>query len=111
MTHADGSEVAIRDLQHIDQRLDLWGGIVTSSFEVDGTPVHVDDRSASRARRGGDGCRIAAYSRRADLKLRIAFPYALNSFGPDYQDWNHPDAHQTVLTRRGEEIQLISRGR
>ena len=41
MTHADGSQVAIRDLQHLDQRLDLWGGIVTSSFEVDGTPVHV----------------------------------------------------------------------
>jgi hypothetical protein len=36
------------------------------------------------------------------LQLRIAFPYALNSFGPDYQDWTKPEAHQTVLTRRDD---------
>ena len=42
MTHADGSKVAITDLKNIDERLDLWAGILTSSFEVDGVPVHVE---------------------------------------------------------------------
>ncbi len=42
MTHADGSKVVITDLKDIDERLDLWGGILTSSFTVDGTPVHVE---------------------------------------------------------------------
>ena len=100
MTHADGSEVAIRDLQHIDQRLDLWGGIVTSSFEVDGTPVRVT--TAVHPERDEVATLVESPLIQAGrLKLRIAFPYALNSFGPDYQDWNHPDAHQTVLTRQG----------
>ena len=99
MTHADGSEVTIRDLQHIDQRFDLWGGIVTSSFEVDGVPVHVT--TAVHSERDEVATVVESpLIQTGRLKLRIAFPYALNSFGPDYQDWNHPDAHQTVLTRR-----------
>ena len=49
MTRADGSKVAITDLKNIDERLDLWGGVATSSFEVDGTAVHV--RTVAHPRR------------------------------------------------------------
>jgi hypothetical protein len=42
MTHADGSKVLITDLTNIDERLDIWAGILTSSFTVDGAPVHVE---------------------------------------------------------------------
>ncbi len=42
MTHADGSRVEIGDLKKIDERLDLWAGIATSSFEVDGVTVRVE---------------------------------------------------------------------
>ena len=49
MTKADGSTVAITDLKNIEQKLDIWSGIVTSSFEVDGTPVHVRRRAHPRA--------------------------------------------------------------
>jgi hypothetical protein len=100
MTHADGSKVAITDLANIDERLDLWGGILTSSFTVDGSPVHVEtiahpdrDEIAIRV----DSPLIAS----GRIKVRIAFPYALDSFGPDYQDWDHPEAHTTVVARRG----------
>ena len=100
MTHADGSKVAITDLKNIDERLDLWAGILTSSFKVDGVPVHVEtvahpDRSEVAVRI--DSPLITS----GRLKLRIAFPYASDSFGPDYQDWDHPEAHTTVMTRRG----------
>ena len=100
MTHPDGSKVFITDLKNIDERLDLWAGILTSTFEVDGTPVHVTtvvapnrDEVATRI----ESPLIAS----GRLKVRIAFPYASSSFGPDYQDWTHPEAHTTTLTRRG----------
>jgi len=101
MTHADGSKVAITELKNIDERLDLWGGIMTSSFEVDGTPVHVEtlvhpDRDEVAVR--VESALIAS----GRLKVRVAFPYASDSFGPEYQDWTHPDAHTTVMTQRGE---------
>ena len=100
--------VAITDLKNIDQRLDLWGGIATSSFEVDGAPVRVE--TAVHPERDEVGVVVEspliAHGR---LKLRIAFPYALNSFGPDYQDWNKPEAHQTVLTRRAKYSATFAR--
>ena len=98
MTHADGSKVVITDLKNIDERLDIWAGLLTSSFEVDGQPVRVQtsvhpahDEVAVRI----ESPLIAS----GRLKVRIAFPYASDSFGPDYQDWIHPEAHTTVLTR------------
>jgi protein-glucosylgalactosylhydroxylysine glucosidase len=101
MTHADGSKVAITDLKDIDEQIDLWSGIASSSFTVDGTPVRVVT-AASGYR---DEVAVSVDSplvQSGRLKIRLAFPYASTSFGPDYQDWNHPDAHQTVFTPRGQ---------
>jgi hypothetical protein len=101
MTHADGSKVAIADLKNIDEKLDIWAGILTSSFEVDGTPVHVE--TAVHPDRDEVAVRIeSALVASGRLKIRIAFPYASDSFGPDYQDWTHPDTHSTTMTRRGD---------
>ncbi len=108
MTHAEGSKVAIGDLKNIDQRLDLWTGIVASSFEVDGTPVHVE--TAVHPTRDEVGIVVESpliEARR--LKVRIAFPYASAVFGPDYQDWNKSDAHQTVVTRQGDDAAEFAR--
>src|SRR5262249_6779310 len=41
MTKADGSLVTIGELKKLDQRLDLWTGTASSSFEIEETPVHV----------------------------------------------------------------------
>jgi hypothetical protein len=108
MTHADGAKVVITDLKNIDERLDLWSGILTSSFEVDGQPVRVTtiaapdkDEVSTRV----ESPLIAA----GRLKLRIAFPYASHSFGPDYQDWDHPELHTTTLVRGGSNTAAFSR--
>jgi hypothetical protein len=100
MTKADGSAVAITDLKNIEEKLDLWDGLLTSTFEVEGTPVRV--QTAAHPQR--DEVAVAVESpliQSGRLKVRLAFGYASASFGPDYQDWTHPDSHQTILTRRG----------
>jgi hypothetical protein len=101
MTKADGSAVAITDLTNIDEKLDIWTGILTSSFEVEGVPVRVE--TAVHPDRDEVGVRVeSGLIASGRLKVRVAFPYASSSFGPDYQDWDHPDAHRTVMTRRGD---------
>jgi hypothetical protein len=100
MTRADGSKVAITDLKNIQEQLDLWAGLLSSSFEVDGIPVHVE--TAVHPDRDEVAARVqSALIPSGRLKLRLAFPYASASFGPDYQDWSHPDLHQTLMTPRG----------
>jgi protein-glucosylgalactosylhydroxylysine glucosidase len=102
MRRADGSSAAITDLKDIDERLDLWTGIASSSFTLDSTPVHV--QTAAHPDRDELGIIVdSPLIQSGRLKIRLAFPYASASFGPDYQDWTHPDLHQTVLTRRGDD--------
>jgi hypothetical protein len=108
MTHADGTPVTLSDIKGIDQHLDLWGGILTSSFTVDGIPVKVltvshpdkDELAASVE---------SPLVSSGHLKIRIAFPYASHSFGPDYQDWTHPELHKTVMKLRGQDGADFSR--
>jgi protein-glucosylgalactosylhydroxylysine glucosidase len=108
MTHADGSKVLMTDLANIDEHLDLWTGILTSSYTVDGSPVHVE--TVAHPDRDEIAIRIESpLIASGRLKVRIAFPYPLDSFGPEYQDWTKPDAHTTVLTRRGPNAADFSR--
>ncbi len=108
MTHADGSKVAITDLKNIEQRLDLWAGITTSSFEVDGTQIKV--QTAVHPQRDEVGVIVESpLLSSGRLKLRLAFPYASAAFGPDYQDWGHPDSHETTVARRGDNGADFSR--
>ena len=100
MTGSNGAPVAITDLTNIDEKLDLWSGILSSSFDVEGVPVHVE--TAAHPDRDEVGVRVeSALIAAGRLKVRLAFPYPSGSFGPDYQDWNHPELHTTVMTRRG----------
>jgi protein-glucosylgalactosylhydroxylysine glucosidase len=101
MTHADGSPVVITDLKNIDEKLDLWTGIASSTFYVDGIPVSV--QTAAHSGRNEVATIVdSPLIQSSRLKIRLAFPYASTSFGPDYQDWTHPDLHETILTRRSD---------
>ncbi len=101
MTKLDGTSVAITDLKNIDEEIDLWTGVATSTFNVEGEQVRVE--TAVHPTRGEVAVIVESpLIASGRLKIRVAFPYALNSFGPDYQDWSKPDAHQTVLIPRGK---------
>jgi hypothetical protein len=99
ITKADGSKAAIGDLENIEQKLDIWSGLLTSSFQVEGEPVHVE--TASHPERDEVAIRIKSrliqFQR---LKVKIAFAYAPGVWGWAYEDWTHPERHQTTLIKR-----------
>jgi hypothetical protein len=100
ITKTDGSRAAIGDLESIEQKLDLWSGLLTSNFEVDGEPVSVE--TASHPERDEVAIRIKSRliaSQR--LKVKIAFAYAPGVWGWAYEDWTHPELHHTTLVKRG----------
>ncbi|MEO6977411.1 MAG: hypothetical protein ABI113_03500, partial [Mucilaginibacter sp.] len=90
----DGSIAVLEDLKNPLQKLDLWTGIATSSFEVDGKTVKVTTISHP----GQDA--IALHVEAPDLNdgqigFFLEFPYAShNEFG-NGADWSNPDKHQT----------------
>jgi hypothetical protein len=94
---SNGSPAVPGDLKNIRQTLDLWNGLLNSLFEFEGQPVHVQTCCHPEL----DLITVHIESPLlADgrLLVRLAFPYA--SPGMSMADWNHPERHATILSRR-----------
>jgi hypothetical protein len=98
LRRSDGREVLLSDLNDVRQELNLWTGCLSSYFAIDGQPVRVltacDPNNAQLAVRI-----TSSLISSGQLSVLLAFPYSSAAFGGDGADWNHPDAHQTLLTR------------
>ncbi|SFU39053.1 hypothetical protein SAMN05216480_102180 [Pustulibacterium marinum] len=83
----DGSIAKPSDLQNIHQQLNLWTGIITSSFEIEGTPVKVT--TACHQENDVIGVHVASDLIAEDrLKIALRIPYPTGGwedFGTRYQ--------------------------
>ncbi len=96
---ADGRAAKLDDIENIEQKLELWTGLVTSCFRFDGedvtvqTVVHCEsDTVAVRVE--------SALVKQGRVAIELSFPYG--SHENDGADWDSPDAHTTTLELWGE---------
>ena len=93
----DGTSVALQTLENPVQELNLWTGVATSTFTVDGKPVKV----ITVAHPGEDAIAIhveAPGLNDGQIGFFLEFPFAsLEQFG-NGADWNNPNKHQTRAT-------------
>jgi hypothetical protein len=100
LRRSDGREAKLSDLTDIRQELNLWTGHLVSRFKLDGVPIEVS--TTCHPGNAQLGVRIASpLIASGQLRVFLAFPYASSGFGGDGSDWNHPEAHQTVVTHTG----------
>ncbi|WP_189337613.1 hypothetical protein [Arthrobacter sp. AFG7.2] len=92
----DGTERALSeaDITDAEQTLDLWTGVVTSSFMLAGHPVHVT--TTCHPQRDELGIRVESPALREGLVVTVDFPYGSEAWH-DAADWTSPDAHSTRL--------------
>ncbi|NUT42072.1 MAG: hypothetical protein HOV86_19025, partial [Thermoactinospora sp.] len=81
------------------QTLDLWTGLLSSSFELDGVPYEVEtvchpERDLLAVRVAGGG------------GIRITFPYASDGWHTT-ADWGRPDRHTTTHALNGSRCDFI----
>ncbi len=104
LVKADGSGAGIEDLENTGQVLDLWNGLLTSRFEIEGQAVEV--RTVCHPKRDLLAVRIeSALMQKDRLRVAIAFPYA----GTEWRnaaDWEHPERHTTRHTITGNQADL-----
>ncbi|PZF85295.1 hypothetical protein [Jiangella anatolica] len=91
--------VAPGDVSGVRQVLDLWHGVIDSTFELCGQPVRVltvchPTADVLAVRIESDAVRSGR------LAVRLAFPYGSQSWH-DAADWTRPEAHRTTLERTG----------
>ena len=94
----DGSELAPADVRALTQVLDLWRGVITSRYELGGTPVEVK----TAVDPGSDALAIQIRSplvATGRLRIRLAFPrghdLAVKNTPP--LDWSRPESHTSRL--------------
>lgn len=92
-----GRELQPQDLTDIEQKLDLWAGILTSHFTIEGKPVTV--KSAVHPDRDLLSVAIESPLIAAErLAVRFSFPYGSPSM--QAADWRLPDRHRTLMTNQ-----------
>ncbi len=96
LRHADGSLAQTNDLTGVEQKLDLWNGDIISHFTFDGQPVDVE--TVGDPDRDGIAVQVRSPLLKShQLAIQIHFPYGTGETMT--ADWNHPDAHETILTQ------------
>lgn len=91
-----GQPAVATDLTDIEQRLDLWNGVLISRFRLDGEPVEV--RTVCHPRRDGIAVRVTSpLLRRGRIGIELHFPYGTGQ--ATAADWTRPEAHETSLQR------------
>lgn len=106
ITKSDGAEMKSADVSDIEQTLDLWQGIITSRFKVEGKNVTVKTAAhptldllavSIESSLIGDG----------KLAARFAFPYGSPEM--DAADWNSPEKHQSKVLNQTKNQSEIRR--
>ncbi len=105
---ARGKEIAPERITRVNQRLDLWRGVVESSFLLDGAPVNVTTCVHPRQ----DVLAVKIECQKAldiGLAVRISFPYAATGItGADWSPENAPK-HQSTLPVAQPGLMQIAR--
>lgn len=106
---ADGTEAVAADLTQTRQVVDLWKGIITSSFELEGIPVKV--LTACDPKQDALGITIESeLIRKGQLSVFVDFPYADNREFADYVGrYDSPQKHRSIVTRQNGRSALIAR--
>lgn len=92
LTKADGSEASPSDITDVEQKLDLWTGIIHSSFRFEGQPVRV--RTAVHPTL--DMLAVSVESplvSSSRVAVRFAFPYGSQTM--QAADWTQPEKHRS----------------
>ena len=96
LTKSGGQPARPTDLSAIHQTLDLWDGVLHSHFQLEGQSVDVE--TICHPTQDALAIRVESpLAARGQLAIQIRFPYGTGDVKT--ADWDHPDAHQTMLTR------------
>ena len=96
----DGSLVDLKDCKDIEQKLDMYSGILTSRFTVEGEAVQVETCCHPTVDMVAVRIKSALISANR-LGVKIGFPYGAGP-GMEPGDWDSPESHETTVTGKAE---------
>ncbi|MEO8403692.1 MAG: hypothetical protein ABI480_03835, partial [Chitinophagaceae bacterium] len=104
----DGSLAGLSDIQHIDQQLDLWTGMIKSKFTVEDVSVEV----TTYAHQQMDAIAVRIVSpliAQHRLSIRLRFPYPNAQFKDVGNNYSSETKHTTNVEKRSSGYILLHR--
>lgn len=101
----DGSLATAKDIQKVSQELNVWTGVITSNFTVEGIPVKVTTT-------GHQQQDIVAFRIESPLlqtnriAVRVRFPYPNAQFKDGGDNFKNEDQHKSVLMQSAAETTI-----
>ena len=98
---ANRAELKPKEISGLVRTLDLWSGVQTSDYQIDGQPVHVETSVDPKL----DAVVVRIESpllSRGDLQVAMDFPYPSLKSGAWIGDFSSREDNKTTTTMRGE---------
>jgi hypothetical protein len=93
----DGTIATVDDIKNINQELDMWTGIITSSFTVENVPVKLSTACDQKVD-------VVVFKIESSLlnegriSIRVRFPFPNGQFKDVGNNWNNNAAHSSVAS-------------
>ena len=108
MVRGSGMSLSVQEISQVNQKLDLWQGLLSSKYTIEGQPVSVETVSSPDQSTVAFSMR-STLLKNGRLKQAFRFPYAYDlsiKNKPPFQ-WNNPERHQTlVISRESNKVVL-----
>lgn len=106
----NGKSIELSDLSQINQKLDLWKGLLSSSYQLNGKQVTVE--TVSSPEKSTVAFKItSSLLKDGKLKPAFRFPYAydLSIKNKPPFDWSKANLHKTTIISKGKNNVILKR--
>ena len=101
----NGTLATASDIQDIKQVLDLWTGIITSSFAIEGVPVKV--MTACHQQWDAVSCKIESNLLAENrISIRLRFPYPNGQWKDVGNNWKDDEKHASILSQSNSQATI-----
>jgi hypothetical protein len=109
LVQGSGLPLNMAEISHVDQQLDLWRGVITSNYQINGQPVSV--QTISHPHQSTVAFKIKSVLLKGGLQTAFKFPYAYDfsiKNKPPF-DWSKPERHRTAIISQTANKVLLKR--
>jgi hypothetical protein len=108
LTNSNGSKVAKDEITNVNQKLNLWNGIIASRFNINSDSVAV--KTACDPQKDKIAVELnSTLINKKQLKINFRFPYPTGKHTDDASDWSVPQKHKTIIVAQNSHSCILKR--
>ncbi len=105
---SEHTPASMADLTNIDQTLNLWTGVIESSFDMFSESAFI--QTTCHPQKDMIAVKIKSeLLKKGNMKVRFKFPYPTGKFADNASDWDNVDKHETLIENVENNTAIIKR--